>query len=236
VATRLWPDENPLGQRFSRGIAGEQGFEVVGVAANAHTTSIERTPPLMVYVPYWWRSRASTSLLVKTALAPTSVVADVRRVIQNIDPEIAIGEVRPLGEVVDAATAGRRYQTQLFAAFGVAALLIATLGVYAVTSYSLSRRKREMNIRVALGAGRSDVLRLVAQQAGRSIGIGVGLGLAGALAVGGTIRSLLYDVPARDPLVLAGVAATVGVVAIIATLVAARQGISIDPVAALRED
>jgi ABC-type antimicrobial peptide transport system permease subunit len=190
----------------------------------------------MVYVPYWWRSRASTSWLVKTALAPTSVVADVRPVIQNIDPEIAIGEVRPLGEVVDAATAGRRTQTQLFAAFGVAALLIATLGVYAVTSYSLSRRKREMNIRVALGAGRSDVLRLVPQQAGRSIGIGVGLGLAGALAVGGTIRSLLYDVPARDPLVLAGVAATVGVVAIIATLVAARQGISIDPVAALRED
>ena len=236
VAARLWPSENPLGQRFSRGIADEQGFEVVGVAADAHTTSIERTPPLMVYLPYWWRSRASTSLLVKTALAARGVVADVRRVIHNIDPEIAIGDVRTLDDVVDAATAGRRYQTQLFVAFGVAALLIATLGVYAVTAYSLSLRKREMNIRVALGAGRSDVLRLVARQAGLSIGIGVGLGLTGALVVGGTIRSLLYDVPARDPLVLAGVAATVGVVAIIATLVATRQGISIDPVAALRED
>jgi len=236
VATRLWPSENPLGKRFSRGIDGEQGFEVVGVAADARTTSLERTPPMMVYVPYWWRSRASTSLLVKTAIAPTTVVQDIRRAVHNVDPEIAIGEVRPLDDVVYTASAGRRYQTQLFVTFGVAALLIATLGVYAVTAYSLSRRKREMNIRVALGAGRSDVLRLVTGQAGRSIAIGVALGLTGALAVGGAIRSLLYDVPARDPIVLAGVAATVGVVAIIATLVAARQGISINPVAALREE
>jgi putative ABC transport system permease protein len=141
-----------------------------------------------------------------------------------------------LDEVVKAATAGRRYQTQLFVVFGAVALFIATLGVYAVTSYSLSRRRREMNIRVALGAGRSDVLRLVTGQAGQPIAMGVALGLAGALAVGGAIRSLLYDVPARDPIVLAVVAATVGVVALVATVMAARHGISINPVAALRED
>jgi putative ABC transport system permease protein len=236
VAARLWPSDDPLGQRFSRGIDGEQGFEVVGVAIDARTTSVERTPPLMVYVPYWWRSRPSTSLLVKTALDPAAIVPDVRRVIRNIDAEIAIGQVRLLDDVVKAASAGRRYQTQLFVAFGAVALFIATLGVYAVTAYSLSRRKREMNIRAALGAGQSDVLRLVTSQAAQSIGIGVGLGLTGALALGGTIRSLLYDVPARDPMVLAGVAATVGMVALSATVVAARQGISINPVAALRQE
>jgi predicted permease len=236
VAARLWPSEDPIGKRFSRGIDAEQGFEVVGVATDAHTTSLERTPPLMVYVPYWWRSRPSTSLLVKTAFDPAGAVPDVRRVIRDIDPEIAIGEVRLLDDVVDAATAGRRYQTRLFVTFGVVALLIATLGVYAVTAYGLSRRKREINIRVALGAGRSEVLRLVTGQASRSIAIGVGLGLAGAQAVGGTIRSLLYDVPARDPIVLAGVAAIVGLVALLATVIAVRQGLSINPVSALRED
>ena len=236
VAARLWPSEDPLGKRFSRGIDGEQGFEVVGVAIDARTTSVERTPPLMVYVPYWWRSRPSTSLLVKTALDPATIVPDVRRVIRNIDPEIAIGQVRLLDDVVKAATAGRRYQTQLFVAFGAVALFLATLGVYAVTAYSLSRRKREMNIRVALGAARSDVLRLVTSQAGRSIVIGVGMGLTGALAVGGTIRGLLYDVPAGDPMVLGGVATMVGLVAMIATVIAARRGVAIDPVAVLREE
>jgi putative ABC transport system permease protein len=236
VAARLWPGQDPIGKRFSRGNADEQGFEVVGVAADARLTSIERTPPLMVYVPYWWRSRASTSLLIKTPSDPDALVASVRRVVHRIDPEIAVGDTRPLERLVDAAMAGRRYQMQLFAAFGAVALLIAAIGVYAVTSHGVARRRREMNIRVALGARRSQVLGLILRQGTAPIAAGAAGGVAGALALGGVVASLLFDVRARDPLIIAAVVALVGGVGVATSAVAARQGLRINPASALREE
>ena len=116
------------------------------------------------------------------------------------------------------------------------ALFIAALGVYAVTAYSLSRRRREMNIRVALGARTSEVLRLIIRQTGIAVLVGVALGTAGALALGGAVSSLLFDVQAHDPMVLTLVAATVASIGLGASMLAARQGLSINPVAALRED
>jgi putative ABC transport system permease protein len=236
VAARLWPGEDPIGRRFSRGVESEPPFEVVGVTIDARTTSIERTPPLMVYVPYWWRSRSATSLLVKTAADGASVVPDVRRVVRAIDAEIAVGQARVLQDVVAGATAGRRYQAQLFVVFATVALLIATLGVYAATAYSLSKRRREMNIRVALGARRSEVLGLIVRQTGASIAAGVALGVAGALALGNAVAGLLYGVQPRDPWILALVAVIVGSVGLVSTGVAAKKGLVINPVAALRED
>jgi ABC-type antimicrobial peptide transport system permease subunit len=137
---------------------------------------------------------------------------------------------------VNAATAARRYQSRLFVVFGVVALLITTLGVYAVTAYSLSKRRREMNIRVALGAHTTDVVRLLMQQTSAAVLPGVVAGVGGALALGGAIASLLYEVRPRDPLVLGVVAIGVGVVAVLASLLATRNGLSIDPAAALREE
>ena len=236
AASRLWPGQDPIGKRFGRGIANEPPFEVVGVAIDARTTSIEQSPPLMVYVPYWWRSRASTSLLVRTGLDPSAVVPDIRRVIRDVDAEIAIGQPRVLEDLIGAATAARRYQSQLFVVFGVVALFIATIGVYAVTAYSLSRRRREMNIRVALGARTSEVVGMILRQTGSAIVAGVALGAAGAIAVGGAIASLLYEVQARDPVVLISVTAGVAIVGFAATVIAARRGLAINPIAALREE
>ena len=236
LAARLWPGQDPVGKEFSRGIEGEPGFEVVGVTADARTTSIERTPPLMVYVPYWWRARPALTLLVKAERDPLALAPGVRRVVERIDPEIAVGETRPLQQLVDATLAGRRYQARLFMVFGVTALLIATLGVYAVTAYGLSKRRREMNIRVALGARSADVVGLMLKQSAAAVLPGVAAGVAGALAAGGAIASLLYEVQPRDPVVLAAVAVAVAGVAITASLVAARNGLSLDPVAALRDE
>jgi putative ABC transport system permease protein len=236
VAKRLWPGQEALGKTFSRGLEGEPGFEVVGIAADARTTSLERTPPLMVYVPYWWQTRTNLSLLVKTQVDPLTLAPAIRRAVDQVDPEIAVGQARLLQDAVDAATAARRYQARLFVVFGVVALLIATLGVYAVTAYSLSKRRREMNIRVALGARTGQVIRLLMTQASASILPGVLAGIAGALALGGAISSLLYEVRPRDPLVLGTVAIGVGIVAVVASFVATRNGLSIDPAAALRED
>jgi putative ABC transport system permease protein len=236
TAERLWPGENPIGKRFSRGIPGEAGFEVVGVVADAKITSLDRTPPLMVYVPYWWRSRTSVTLLIKTAIDPPAMMPPVRRALREIDPDIAIGDARPLERIVDASVAGRRYQMQLFLAFGAVALFIATLGVYAVTSYGVSRRRREMNIRVALGAQPSQVMRLVLGQATVPIAAGVVAGTGAALALGTVVASLLFDVRARDPFVLAGVATLVAAVGLATSAIAARHGLRLDPASALRDE
>jgi putative ABC transport system permease protein len=235
AAARLWPGQDPIGRRFTRGVPGEQAFEVVGVASDARITALDRTPPLMVYVPYWWRSRASTALLIKSAADPALVPA-VRRVVRGIDPEIAIGQSRPLERLVDASVAGRRYQMRLFVIFGGVALFIATVGVYAVTAYGVSRRRREMNIRAALGARRSQVLALIVRQSGTPIAAGVAAGLAGALALGGLVANLLFGVAPRDPWVLAGVTVVVAAAGSLSAVVAARRGLSLEPAAALRDE
>ena len=236
TARRLWPNEDPLGRRFSRALPNETGFEVVGIVADARLTSLERTPPLMVYLPYWWRTRGSTSLLLKAAGEAGALVPSVRRAIHEIDPEIAVGDARSLEQLVQSSTAARRYQMQLFVAFGCIALFIATLGVYSITSYGVSERRREMNIRVALGARRSHIMSMIVRQAGSPIAAGLTAGAIGALATGGAVASLLFDVRARDPIVIAAVVAIVGLVGLGACAVAARQGLVIDPAAALREE
>jgi len=236
TAARLWPGQDPVGKRFSRGYPDEQGFEVVGVVADARLTSIERTPPLMVYAPYWWRSRASVSLLIKAEGDPSMLLPAVRRVVHEIDPEIAVGESRPLEQLVEISFAARRYQTTLFLGFAAVAFVIAMMGVYSVTAYSVTRRRREMNIRVALGAKSSEVLGLIIRQTGGPVAAGAVAGALGALAVGGLVASLLFEVPARDPLVVAAVVALVGTAGLVACVLAARRELIIDPAQALRQD
>jgi len=236
TAQRLWPGQNALGKQFSRGIPGEAGFEVVGIVADAKLTSLERTPPLMVYLPYWWRSRLTTQLVVKTAGDPAAIMPAVRRAVSGVDDEIAIGGARPLEQLVSTSMAGRRYQVRLFVAFGVVALFIAALGVYAVTAYGVSQRRRELNIRAALGAQPAHVLGMVARQSAGPVVAGLATGVIGAVALSGAVASLLFEVQARDPRILAAVTLTVAGIAALATFVAARQGLTYDPAAALRED
>src|SRR5262249_20349750 len=146
--------------------------EVVGIATDARVTHVDRTPPLMVYIPYWWQSRTTMALLVKSSVDASAVMPSIRRVVQEIDPEIAIGESRSLDRLVDEALAGRRYQTELLVVFGAAALLIATIGVYAVTAYGVALRRREMNLRVALGAEASQVVGMVVWQGSLPVVLG----------------------------------------------------------------
>ncbi|HEY7289873.1 MAG TPA: ABC transporter permease [Vicinamibacterales bacterium] len=238
TAARLWPGQNPLGKRFSRGLTGvdEQGFEVVGVAADARTTTLDATPPLMVYVPYWWRSRAALSLVIRSQTEPLSLAASVRRVIHGIDPDIAVGDTRALMDMVDGSLAPRRYQVRLFVVFGAAALAIALLGVYGVTAYNVSRRRREMSIRLALGARSGDVLALVMRQSAVPVMLGLAAGAAGAVAGGRFVASLLFEVPTKDPFVIGLVVASVGATGMIATWLAARRTLGVDPTASLREE
>jgi predicted permease len=235
VARRLWPNDDALGKQFGRGIEGEAGFEVVGITPDARTTAIERTPPLMVYVPYWWRSRPAMTLLVKSSIDTPALVSSIRGAIDQIDPEIAIGQARPLDDLVASALAGRRYQARLFVVFGIVALAIATLGVYAVAAYGVSKRRRELNIRVALGAARHEVIALLMRQSARTVALGAAAGLAGAAAAGRLTAGMLYEVQPRDPLILAIVVSAVAAAALAASLLATRAGLALNPAEALRD-
>jgi putative ABC transport system permease protein len=235
AAQTLWPGEDPIGRQFTRGSPDDR-FEVVGVVVDGHPTALESESPLMVYVPYWFNNEGKSVLLVRTQAEAAAIASEMRRVVHAVDPEIAIADVSLLHRTVDKALASRRYQMWLFSTFGAVALLIATVGVYATTAYGVSRRRREMNIRVALGARASQVFALVLRQSAVSLFVGIAAGCAGALAIGHMAANLLFKVRASDPVVLASVVALVGVVGMLASASAARQGLRIDPAAALRDE
>ena len=235
AAGTLWPGRDPIGHQFSRGDPN-QHFIVVGVVADGHATRIDAPSPLMVYVPYWYNNEGRSVLVAHTTGDASAVVAELRQAVRAVDPEIAIADASPLQSVIDKSLEGRRYQMWLFIAFGAIALLIATVGVYATTAYGISRRRREMNIRVALGARVSEVFGLVLRQSATPVAVGLAAGCAGALAIGTVMASLLYEVRVSDPLVIAAVIALVGSVGLAASAIAAKQGLRINPAAALRED
>jgi predicted permease len=236
TASTVWPGLDPIGRHFRwTPDSSEKPLEVVGVVPDTKT-NVDRTPPLMVYLPFWKDPRSSASLVVRSSVAPAAITGEVRRAIAAVDPEIAIATARPMQQLIDSALAGRRYQVRLFVAFGASALLIATIGVYAVTAYGVSRRRREMNIRAALGATHRQVLGLVLSQGATPLAAGIVLGVLGSIIAGSAVASQLFEASGRDPRVIAAVAAVVGAVALGATAAAARRELALDPASALREE
>jgi predicted permease len=235
AAQITWPGADPIGRQFTRGNPDDH-FEVVGVVVDGHPTALEAESPLMVYVPYWYNNEGKSVLVMRTRSDASAIAGEITRVVHAVDPEIAVASVAPLSRVVDKALGNRRYQMWLFIAFGTIALLIATVGVYATTAYGVSRRRREMNIRVALGARTSQVFALVLKQSSTPLLAGMAAGGVGALATGTVMASLLFGVRPGDPLVIASVVVLVGLTGILATAAAARRGLHLDPAAALRDD
>ena len=235
AAQALWPGEDAVGREFTRADPAIR-YRVVGVVADGRVTALDTESPLMVYLPYWSENEGRSVLVIRAQGDPSAIVAAVRQTVREVDPDVAVAAVAPLQQVVERAIEGRRYQATLFTAFGGAALLIAILGVYATTAYGVSRRRREINIRVALGAHRSHVFGLVMRQSVAAIGVGLALGLTGALATGRLIQSLLFDVRPRDPVVLGLVMVVVAVTGALSALAAARTNLRVDPAAALRDE
>jgi predicted permease len=235
TARLFWPGENPIGRRFTRSDP-EQPFEIVGIVPDGRVTELERQSPLMVYLPYWFNNEGKSILVFRTRGDAAAVLPQIRRIVSEVDPDIAIARTAPLQDVVDSAVEGRRYQASLFTAFGAVALMIALIGVYATTTYGISTRRREMNIRVALGARASQVFGLVLRQSTGPVLAGVCLGIVGALALGGVIASQLFEVKPRDPGVLAAVALLVTLAGAVSAAIATRRGVRLDPAAALRDE
>jgi len=233
AARAAWPGEDPVGRTFE--VGGETNYTVVGVVADARINDLKHTAS-MVYVPYWQNPWWRAFFFIRSP-QPASALADsIRRTIWNIDPQVAIPTLKSLDDQVNDSVATERFQAMLLSSFGIAALLLAVLGVYGVLAYSVSLRQQEFGIRVALGSDKTALIQLVLRQAAIPVVGGILAGLALAFAASRSIASLLYETKAGDPTVIISSIAVLLLAAFLAALLPARRAASVDPMRALRTE
>jgi ABC-type antimicrobial peptide transport system permease subunit len=193
-------------------------------------------PEPEVYDPHTQDSANTMSVVVRAAADPLSNVAAVRREVAAIDPGIAIYDVRTLEEVVERSLAEERFTMLAVGGFSGVALVLAMIGLYGVIAYAVAERRREIGVRLALGAQRADVLRMVVWDGVRLVGAGLAGGMICALALGRTITAFLFQVQPSDPFVLASVVGVLGAAGVLASYVPARRAARLDPALSLRAD
>jgi len=233
LAARVWGSQNPIGLKLND---LNRLMEVVGVTPDFRSTSLDHDPVNLLYIPFWQRPRLSGSLLVRSRMDPLGLTAALRRAIWDIDPEATVPKVRTLEEVMAQSVAQRRFQMMLVLLFAGAALALAAFGTYGVLSYAVTRRTAEMGIRMALGAERNDVLRMVVAQGMMPVFAGLAAGTAGALAIGRYLESLLFHVSPRDPAAFVLSGAVLLLASAAACLIPARRATRVNPIEALRFD
>ena len=237
MARRFWPGENPIGKRLTPSFHSEQGArEIVGVVGDVKARGLDADAAAMMYLPYKQSPRPYVSFVVRTASNPESLVQPVSRAIYSIDKDQALTDVRTMDQVLTESLSGRRFNMTLLLTFAGVALLLAAVGVYGVMNYTVTLRRRELGIRMALGAKTTDVLRLVLGQGLALTLIGVGAGLISAYALTRLMASLLYGVTATDYLTFATVSAVLIGVGLLASYVPARRATKVDPTIALRTE
>jgi predicted permease len=232
AAKLLWPaDPNPVGRPFM----GEDDKlkTLVGIVADVRAV-LNNEPPPTAYYPYWQRVPDEVSIVVRTSGDPKTAAGAIRAALRGEDTQLPIQAIRLMEEVVDRSLAQRRFQLTLISIFAASALLVASLGIYGVVSYSVARRRSEIGIRMALGARRSQLLGLIIRQGMLPVMVGLLAGVAVALLLGHAIRGLLFEVLPADPLTIAEVTVVLLVVAALACVVPARRATGRDAVTSLR--
>ncbi len=236
LARRYFPGEEPLGRRLA--LTGDPKPEdwttIVGVVRNFRDSSAAAEPEPQIYTPYVQNTSNGFFVLLRTDRGGAGLMSEVRRRVAGIDPEQPIYSVHTFDELVSFSFGQPRFRTTLLGGFGLLALLLAAVGIYGVMAYSVAQRTREIGIRMALGAARGDVLRLVLRQVFRLSALAVAAGLVGALALSRALASLLYGVRPADPATFAGVSILLLGVAALAAYVPARRAARVDPTIALR--
>ena len=233
LARSLWPGEDATNQPlWFRG----QFSTVVGVVRHARLYQIHADDRPQVYVPYEQLPTRSQSLSVRAAVDPATLASAVRSLVWELDPDQPVTRVQTMQARIGDSLGQRQFTVALMVGFGVAALLLAALGLYGVTAYTVSQRTHELGLRMALGAKAHDVLTLVFKQAGVTVGLGLGLGLAGALSLAQLLANMVFGVSPRDPWTILAVSAVLTVVAVLATYVPARRASRVAPMMALRQE
>jgi len=236
-AARNFPHEDPIGRRINiTNQSGQVWREIVGVVADVKNTSLEADPPAQMYEPLAQQSYGSLGVIVRTAGPVPGLAAALKREVYAIDKDQPAFRIGPLEDLVSGSVARQRFASGLLGIFSGLALVLAVIGLYGVMACNVSQRTAEFGVRFALGASPGDVLRLVFASGGRVVLAGLGLGVAGALALSRLIESQLYGISARDPLVYGGLGCLFSVVAALACWLPARRAAKVDPITALRAE
>ena len=234
---RYFPNEEPIGRRIVFDGSDKTAREIVGVVADVRRNGLDVDVQPEMYVSYLQSPERRLSLVMRTDARDASQLTQAARAeVKAFDPNQIIWRVQTLEQLLGTSVAPRRFNMMLLGIFAAVALVLAAVGLYGVMSYSVSWRTHEIGIRMALGAKRADVLRMVVRQGMMMTLIGVAIGLAGAFALSRVIAGLLYGVSARDPLTFADVSVVLLGVAMLACLIPARRATRVDPIIALRTE
>jgi putative ABC transport system permease protein len=206
------------------------------VVSDTRSTSLDKDPVNMLYIPYWQRPRFSGSFLVRTGMDPTAIASAMRAAIRSVDAEVPVPEERTLDQLMAQSVGPQRFRMLLVLLFAGAALALAAFGTYGVVSYAVTRRRAEMGIRMALGAQPGDVLRMVLRQGMTPVFVGICGGAVAALGIGQYVASLLFQVSPRDPVAFGTAAAMLLAVSAAACWIPARRATHVNPIEALRFD
>jgi predicted permease len=236
TARKGFAGENPIGKEMSNLLPDlPRSVRIVGVVADTRINGL-RDQAAMVYIPYWVFTHWTLSFMVRSPQPSAALIPEMRRVIWQADPKVAIPAINSLDDAVNESVSSERFQAIVLTSFGSVALLLAALGVYGVLAYSVSLRRQEFGIRIALGSGKGALVQLVLRQASVPVLLGTGAGLLMTLAVLRSVRSLLYQTPIADPVAILGSVALLLAAAALAAILPARGAASIDPMRALRTD
>jgi Acidobacterial duplicated orphan permease len=231
-ARAYFADDEPLGKRLIIDMGEPWTCEIVGVAGDTTQFALDFGALPLMYLP---SIRAGVAaVVIRSSGDPLALTASVREAVREVDRDLPIANIRSMDQIMSSMSGDARFRTLLLGVFAAVALLLAAIGIYGVISYSVAQRAREIGIRIAIGAQNRDVLRLVVGQGMKLALIGVGVGIAGALAFTRVLSGLLFNVSATDPLTFVGVSTLLALVALLACYVPARRAMNVDPMVALR--
>jgi predicted permease len=238
LAKKYWPGQDPIGKRVGRGggPAGPEWWDVIGVVGHVMQNSPKDDEHTQLYRPFSQQAQGQLGFAIRTRTDPAALEPAVRRLVLSIDPQQPIYDVRAMEERVSGSSSQPRFLSLLLGLFAAVAATLAAVGIYGVMSYTVAQQTRELGIRMALGAESSNLLRLVLNKGLILAGVGIALGIGGALALGKVVATQLFQTKAADPIVFLGVSLGLVVVALFATLVPARRATRVDPMVALRSE
>ncbi|HEX8831353.1 MAG TPA: FtsX-like permease family protein, partial [Longimicrobium sp.] len=234
LARQQFPGEDPVGKRLAYPWPDLVVGEIVGVVDDVRETSVTDEPAAALYRPYTQWADANLNVVIRTGGDPAALAGPAREVVRRIDPNLPVASIRTMEEVVGEATARSRMSSYLLAAFATLALVLAGIGLYGIVSYAVTQRRGEIGVRVALGAERGNILRLIVRQGMVLTLAGLALGLVLSLALTRLLRSLLFGVTTTDPVTFLLVPLVLAAVALLASYVPASRAARVDPAIALR--
>jgi putative ABC transport system permease protein len=240
MAHRFWPDADAIGKRIRRpGKATNPWLTIVGVAENVQDGVPGSKFGNTFYVPFHQDPKSANptvNLLIRTSIPPLKVAAAVRRAVLSVDPDQPVGKITTVEDWVSSSLSKRRFSALMLTLFAVLGIVLATVGIYGVLSYTVNRRKHEIGIRMALGAQTRDVIRYVLWRGMSLTAVGLAVGLALALVLTHLFASLLYGVKATDPVTFVGIVAVLAAVALVATYLPARRAAQVDPIVSMKQE